>query len=340
MTIRVIKFSIPKIRKMKRTMGDNLVMVMVDSGASHNFVSQSMIHRLGLPIIETKVIMVKLGDGHQVMCMGICKQLELMVNGVSIVVYFHLFNLGGVGVILGIFCLETLGEVKVNWRTLCISFDQNRKKMKLQRDHSLCSRLPPNCERHHTIPLLPKKGLYKMLLLRIIQPSTSPYSSIVLLGYHQIRMRVKDISKTTFRTHHRHYGFLFMSFDLTNAPTIFQAIIYVIFKPYFRILVLVFFDDILIYSQCWQDHLLHVKMKNANFGKISVGYLGHIISFEGVAMDEEKIKSEVRDFLGLIGYYRKSVKDYGKIARPLTNLLKKEGFLWTEETIKAFARLK
>ncbi|RDX70599.1 hypothetical protein CR513_50145, partial [Mucuna pruriens] len=90
---------------MKGTMGDNSIMVMVDS---------------------------------RVMCSSMCKQLELMVNGISIVANFHLFNFGGVDVILGISWLETLGEVKVNWRTLCKSCEQNGKKMKLQGDPSLC----------------------------------------------------------------------------------------------------------------------------------------------------------------------------------------------------------
>ena len=131
-------FSRPKTMKMKGNIGEHSVIVLVDSGASHNFISETLANNLGLPISETGVFVVKLGDGRQISSAGMCKQIKLLVNGVSIVADFHLFNLGGVDVILGISWLETLGEVKLNWRTLCMSFEQNGKKMSLQGDPSLC----------------------------------------------------------------------------------------------------------------------------------------------------------------------------------------------------------
>ncbi|XP_074383423.1 putative mitochondrial protein AtMg00860 [Apium graveolens] len=138
-----------------------------------------------------------------------------------------------------------------------------------------------------------------------------------------------------------------------------------IFQPYLHKFVLVFFDDILVYSRTWADHLNHLRMvfsvlqQNELFLKESkcslaqskISYLGHIISAEGVMADAEKIEAmtqwpkpttirALRGFLGLTGYYRKFVHNYGLIATPLTNMLRKNSFTWTRESMAAFEHLK
>lgn len=120
-------------------------------------------------------------------------------------------------------------------------------------------------------------------------------------GYHQIRM----MEKTAFRTHHGHHEFLVMPFGLTNAPSTFQALMNEVFRPILRNFVLVFFDDILVYSKSWPEHIkhldtvfsilefhkLHVKLEKCEFGQREVKYLGHLITSAGVAVDLEKIEA-------------------------------------------------
>jgi hypothetical protein len=170
---------------------------------------------------------------------------------------------------------------------------------------------------------------------------------------------------TAFRTHDGLYEFLVMSFGLCNAPVTFQALMNDVLRPFLHRFVLVFFDDILIYSKSWGEHLRHLrvvleelqrhqlflKRTKCAFGATTVGYLGHVISEAGIAMDPAKVQAirdwptprsarAVRGFLGLTGYYRKFVHHYGTVATPLTALLKKEGFSWSAGAAEAFAALK
>ena len=184
-------------------------------------------------------------------------------------------------------------------------------------------------------------------------------------GYHQVRMHPDDIAKTAFRTHHGHYEFLVMPFGLCNALATFQALMNDVLRPYLRRFVLVFFDNILIYNSSWAEHLqhvaivlnelrahrLHLKRSKCSFGATSVAYLGHVISKDGVAMDADKVAAVaawpqprsargLRGLLGLAGYYRKFIQDFGVIAAPLTRLLRRDVFSWDEEAEAAFQALK
>ncbi|KAL5570722.1 hypothetical protein UlMin_020319 [Ulmus minor] len=167
-------------------------------------------------------------------------------------------------------------------------------------------------------------------------------------GYHQLKIRESDIPKTAFRSRYGHYEFLVMSFGLTNAPAAFMDLMNRVFKEFLDRFVIVFIDDILVYSkstkeheehlrlilQTLRDHQLFAKFKKCEFWLNQVAFLGHVISKDGVAVDPSKVEavenwkppsnaSEVRSFLGLAGYYRRFVEGFSRIAMPLTNLTRK-----------------
>lgn len=184
-------------------------------------------------------------------------------------------------------------------------------------------------------------------------------------GYDQIRIAREDIDKSAFRTHQGHFEFTVLSFSLSNAPATFQTTMDQLFQPWLRKFVNVFFDDILVYNKSREEHQNHLftvfellrqqsffvwKAKCA-FELEELAYLGHIISTKGVKPDPDKIITvtiwpelinvwQTRVFLGLTGYYRKFVAQYAQVAAPLTNLLQKEGFKWSDKAREAFVRLK
>ena len=183
------------------------------------------------------------------------------------------------------------------------------------------------------------------------------YSKIDLrTGYHKLRVRDTDIPKTAFRTRYGHFEFTVMPSILTNPPAAFMDLMHRIFQPYLDQFVVVFMDDILIYSQSeWEheyplrivlqllrDHQLYAKLSKCEFWLTEVKFLGHVVSASGVSIDLEKVKAvmtwersksvfKIRSFLGLVGYYRRFIKDFSRIAAPMTKLTRKEvKFEWDE----------
>ncbi|GJS44850.1 putative reverse transcriptase domain-containing protein [Tanacetum coccineum] len=217
-----------------------------------------------------------------------------------------------------------------------------------------------------------------------IRPSSSPWGAPVLFvkkkdgsfrmcidyhlrsGYHQLRVREQDIPKTAFRTRYGHYEFQVMPFGLTNAPAVFMDLMNRVCKPYLDKFVIVFIDDILIYSKDEREHEEHLKAilellkKEKLYAKFSkcefwipkVQFLGHVIDSRGIHVDPAKIESikdwaspktptEIRQFLGLAGYYRRFIEGFSKIAKSMTKLTQKGiKFDWGEKEENAFQLIK
>jgi hypothetical protein len=185
-------------------------------------------------------------------------------------------------------------------------------------------------------------------------------------GYHQLKIWESDIPKTAFYTRYGLYEYTVMSFGLTNAPAYFMYLMNKVFMEYLDRFIVVFIDDILIFSKMmeeYEEHLrlvlkklrsnqLYAKFSKCEFWLTEVAFLGHVISAGGVSVDPGKVKdalnwmppttvSEIQSFLGLAGYYCRFIKDFSKIAKPMTNLLEKNKvFEWTKECQASFEELK
>nr|GEU33640.1 reverse transcriptase domain-containing protein [Tanacetum cinerariifolium] len=219
-----------------------------------------------------------------------------------------------------------------------------------------------------------------------IRPSSSPWEAPILIddlfdqlqgfsvyskidlwsGYHQLCIREEDIPITAFRTRYGHYEFQVMPFGLTNAPAVFVDLMNRVCKPYLDKFVIVFIDDILIYSKNKEEHgehlkailnllrseKLYAKFTKCDFWINSVQFLGHVIDSNRVYVDPAKIKAiknwtapttptEVRQFLGLAGYYRRFIQEFSLISKPLTKLTQKnKPYMWGDDKEEAFQTLK
>ncbi|GBG63083.1 hypothetical protein CBR_g36568 [Chara braunii] len=185
-------------------------------------------------------------------------------------------------------------------------------------------------------------------------------------GYHQIEVHPDDQYKTAFRTRYGHYEFIVMPFGLTNAPATFQRCMNDLFRPWLDKFVVVYLDDILVFSETLQEHQGHLrqvleKLREANFkinakecewAKTQVLYLGHVLDGDGIKLEDSKIAAirdwstprtltELRSFVGLTNYYRKFVRNFSTFVAPLRRLLKKEAiWQWDKDCTSALKKLK
>src|SRR5574338_29466 len=185
-------------------------------------------------------------------------------------------------------------------------------------------------------------------------------------GFHQMKVEDSSVKYTAFNTRYGLYEFMVMSFGLTNAPSYFVDLMNRIFRDYLDKFLLIFIDDILIYSKTVEEHKNHLrlvlsrlrendlkaKFSKCAFWKEEVHFLGHVISAKGISVNPNKVVaiqawkrpstiSEIRSFMGMAGYYRRFIKDFSKISSPLTNLTRKnQAFVWTEKCEQEFIKIK
>ena len=483
--------------KLKVQVKDKVMLILIDSGSTHSFISSQFVNMAQLPTIPCQQRTVKLANGQTMVTNRMVSQLQCYCQGQSFTTDMIVLDMHPYDAILGYDWLSTHSPMNCDWQAKTIEFLEEDRLIKLKgltspplqlssisatkvynsakgndisafvlvqtippAPSSTCTMtqsqkdsiqdlkviykdvftdpqtLPPPRTYDHAIPIIPgstpvnsrpyhysplhkteiEKQVQQLLQAGLITHSHSPYASPVLLvkkkdgtwrlcvdyrklnditvknrfpmpvideildelagskvftkldmrsGYHQVRMLPDDEHKTAFKTHHGHYQYKVMPFGLTNAPATFQCVMNEILKPYLRKFVLVFLDDILIYSSSWEDHIFHLeqvletlrkhqlylKESKCSFGQDSLEYLGHIISSTGVSTDPSKIAdmlnwpqpttmTEPRAFLGLTGYYRKIVKGYGIISKPLTAILRLKHFAWNPLAQEAFQNLK
>ncbi|KAK9106331.1 hypothetical protein Syun_022342 [Stephania yunnanensis] len=443
----------PRTLKIKGQVHGVDVVILIDSGASHNFISPELVHTLQLPVTSTNAYSILVGGGSKVPGAGICRNVSLHFQGLTVTADFHPIPMLSVDVILGMQWLISLGFTAEDWPRLVMYFHHKGRWVAIKGEPTLhralvscksiqrsldsvmgcflieClsgesspniswdsievprirdllhsfsalfdmpTSLPParGCDhaihlkegtdpirvRPYRYPQIQKSEIEKMvnemLAAGIIQPSNSPFSSPVLLvkkkdgswrfcvdyralnkatvpdrfpipnidelldelhgacvfskldlrsGYHQIRVKTADIPKTAFRT----------TTGITNFCKSLPE----------------HCDHLSHVLSVLQSNSLFLNFRKCCFARLSLDYLGHIISQDGVSADPEKVQAmdlwplpsppkELRGFLGLTGYYMRFVRDYGKIAAPLTQLLRTDSFAWTAEATFSFNQLK
>ncbi|KAD5961742.1 hypothetical protein E3N88_13215 [Mikania micrantha] len=286
--------------KLQGILGTAKVLILIDSGYTHNFISDKLVRDMQLTTHFISPFGVQIGNGDVIRCNQICKNLSLQLLDLKLSQDFYPFALGGADVVLGIQWLATLNTVQANWNEMFLKFTISGKEYKLKG-------IPPDLQppatfSHFTIEpfQLYTNEFHVQALNKVTIPDKYPIPTIDELldelngatvfskldlrsGYYQIRVDPADVEKTAFRTHSGHYEF--------------------------KVIPL------------------------------------------GVQVDQEKISAiqswpipvnvrEVRGFLGLTGYYRRFVRNYGQIAKPLTVLTRKEVFLWNDVALRAFNTLK
>ncbi|GJW60892.1 putative reverse transcriptase domain-containing protein [Tanacetum coccineum] len=337
------------------TLNNHFATTLFDSGADYSFISTTFIPLLGIEPNEFDFrYEIEIASGQLVEIDKVIKGCKLEIEGHVFDIDLIPFGHGSFDVIIG---MDWLSNYKAE--IIC---------------HEKVVRIPlPDGKVLRVLGERPEEkarflmGVKKQEEIVVVREFLMFFSKIDLRsGYHQLRVHEDDIPKTAFRTRYGHFEFTVMPFGLTNAPTMFMDLMNRVCRPYLDKFVIVFIDDILIYSKTQEEHVEHLrlvlellkreklyaKFSKCEFWLREVQFLGHVINGNGIHVDPSKIEAvknwkaprtptEVCSFLGLAGYYRRFIENFSKIAKSLTILTQKsKTFEWGEEQELAFQTLK
>ncbi|XP_020184893.1 uncharacterized protein [Aegilops tauschii subsp. strangulata] len=416
----------PRTIRVRALVGNQVMLLLVDSGSTHSFVSKALAARVHAPTVPVPTVEVRVANGERMTCNSMVQGLNWWIQGHTFTTDMRQLELGAYDGVLGMDWLEQFSPMSCHWLDKTLTFEHHSAMITLQgvrpKQHEQVEEiepeqlrkwqagnniwymavldlprspepqatkippsvqsvltdfadvfaepkgLPPQRRYDHAITLVDdarpansrpyrysplqkdeiERQVQEMLQSGVIEHSMSPFAAPVMLvkkkddtwrfcvdyrrlndatvknkfplpivdelldelagaaffskldlraGYHQIRMRTGDEEKTTFKTHHGHFHFKVMPFRLTNAPTTFQCLMNAIFAKYVRKFVIIFLDDILIFSETLEEHLEHLRLvlallrehqlyakeSKCSFAQDNISYLGHIISKDGVA---------------------------------------------------------
>jgi hypothetical protein len=329
------------------------VVVLFDSGATHLFVSYcfAKANCLEPEALDINLVVATL-IGNTILCTSVVKNCPILVEGHVMPANLVVFEISGFDIILGMDWLSKYRACVDSFYKEIVFKPPGAAEFKIQGDRNIGKNRYPLSRIDDFFDQLHGSLVFSKIDLRS--------------GYHQLMVQEKDVQKTAFQMRYGHYEFLVMPFGLTNAPAAFMDMMNRIFRELVDRCVVVFIDDILIYSKSREEHEEHLrivlsilrkhqlfaKFKKCEFWLDKVAFLGHVVTKEGIAVDPGKMEvvvnwvrpsnaHEVQSFLGLAGYYRRFVEGFSRLAAPLTRLTKKnEKFQWSEECEQSFQELK
>ncbi|GKD69090.1 putative reverse transcriptase domain-containing protein [Tanacetum coccineum] len=366
-------------------LNQHLARVLFDSGADKIFVSISLASMLNIPPITLDTTYdIEMANGNLVGTNTVIQSCILILLYQPFKIDLMPIKLGSFDIVIGmdwlskyharIICDEKFVYILIDGETLIIRGIM-RSTTRVSRPRFYPTKYFTDgsfrmCIDYWELNKLTIKNRYPLPRINDLfdqLQGSSTYSKIDLRsGYHQLRVRDEDIPKTAFRTRYGHYKFQMMSFGLTNTPAVFMDLMNLVGKPYLDKFVIVFIDDILIYSRNKEEHADHLRiilelLKKENlYAKFSkcdfwisiVQFLRHVIDSQGIYVDPAKIEAvkdwaspatltEIYQFLGLASYYQRFIKDFLKIAKSLTELTQKnKKYIWGEDQESAFQLLK